>query len=388
MLDAVPAFRNHLPVRIHFGDGVVAGLADLVAGEGSSHPYVLVDGAVAGLAPLVEALDRVDERAAPAVRRETAVGEPSFESVEVIVAELRETGSDAIVAIGGGSTLDTAKAARLAFTQGGPLRRYVGAAVPIKPPSVPLVVVPTTAGTGSEVTGGAVLFDRETGRKTGIADPLLRAQHALVDPELMHDLPREPTLYSGVDALAQALSPTVTTTRTPIAVAIGLEGTRLAASALPVVARDGAHRAARSQMACASLLAGLAMNISECGSEHWLAHPLGVRFGLPHGLTVGLVLAEAMEIDRRVAPERFERIADAMGAPQTGAGDGSRAVSAVRALLAEIGFPTLSSVGARGRDLPLLADDAMAGWIPVTPHEWTHEYVLDAYRAALSLERR
>lgn len=388
MLEAVPAFRNHLPVRIRFGDGVVAGLAELLAGEGSSRPYVLVDAAVVGLTPLVETLDRVEERTGSVARRVAAAGEPSFESVEAIADELREAAPDVIVAIGGGSVLDTAKAARLSFTQGGPLRRYVGGAVPIEPPSVPLVVVPTTAGTGSEVTGGAVLFDRETGRKTGIADPLLRARHALVDPELTHGLPREPTLYSGVDALAQALAATVTTTRTPIAVAIGLEATRLATEALPIVARDGADRAARSRIACASLLAGLAMNISECGSEHWLAHPLGVRLGLPHGLTVGLVLAEAMEIDRSAAPERFDRIADAMGAPQTGGGDGSRAVSAVRALLAELGFPTLASTGARDRDLPLLADDAVAGWIPVTPHDWTRENVLDAYRAALSLERR
>jgi alcohol dehydrogenase len=95
-----------------------------------------------------------------------------------------------------------------------------------------------------------------------------------------------------------------------------------------------------------------------------------------------------MEIDRHAAPERFERIADAMGAPGSDLPDGSRAVSAVRTLLAEIDFPTLSSSGVRDQDLSLLADDAIAGWIPVTPHEWTREDVLAAYGAALSLEQR
>jgi alcohol dehydrogenase len=386
--EVIAPFRNHLPVRIRFGEGCVAELADILASEGRSRPYLLLDGAVAELRALGPALARVEERVGAAICRKASAGEPTFESAETIGAELRDAAPDAIVAIGGGSVMDTAKAARLVFTQGEPLRRFLEGGAVVQPPAVPLVTVPTTAGTGSEVTGGAVLHDAETGRKRGIADPLLRAQHALVDPELTVDLPREPTAYSGIDALAQALAPTVTTSRTPIGNAIGLEATRLATGALPVVARDPANRAARSQMACASLLAGLAMNISECGAEHWLAHPFGARFGLAHGLTVGLMLAEAMEIDRHAAPERFERIADAMGAPGSDLPDGSRAVSAVRTLLAEIDFPTLSSSGVRDQDLSLLADDAIAGWIPVTPHEWTREDVLAAYGAALSLEQR
>ena len=122
----------------------------------------------------------------------------------------------------------------------------------------------------------------------------------------------------------------MTDSRKPIGTAIALEAIHLAARALPAVVADGENRAARQEMACASLMAGLAMNISDCGSEHSLAMTLGGRYGLPHGLTVGLVLAESMDVDRRGAPELFERIADALGEPADGTHDGSRAVRGVR----------------------------------------------------------
>lgn len=388
VLDEIPPFRNHLPIRVQFGEGTLAGLVDVLDAEEASRPFVLVDPGVAKLPSVVSVLQEVSRVVGPATVRTADRGEPSFESAEEIGQELADASPDALIAIGGGSVMDTAKSARLALTQRVPLRRFLGGAVAAEAPAVSLVTVPTTAGTGSEVTGGAVLHDSETGSKVGIADPLLRAQHAIVDPELTHGLPAEPTMYGGIDALAQGISATVTTPHTPIGDAIGLEAARLAYAALPAVLADGSDRVARTQMACASLMAGLAMNISECGSEHWLAHPLGARFDLPHGLTVGLVLAESMDVDRAAVPERFERVASALGARDDGSRDGTRAVSAVRALLAEIGFPTLRSAGLDETDLPDLAEEAIAGWIPVSPREWTRQDALAAYEAALSTERR
>ena len=175
-----------------------------------------------------------------------------------------------------------------------------------------------------------MITDQETDRKAGIANPYLRAQHALVDPALTYALPPAPTMYGGVDALAQALAATVIRASTPIGDAIGLEAVRLAGEALPAVLRDGADTAARSRMMCASMMAGLAMNISDCGSEHPIAQAIGGRFHLPHGLTIGLVLAETMDFDRRAVPARFERVADALGEPDDGSGDGSRAVRGVQ----------------------------------------------------------
>src|SRR5262249_36286751 len=187
--------------------------------------------------------------------------------------------------LGGGSSMDTAKAARLVAGQGGPYLRFAGGGVSYEPPSIPLVCVPTTAGTGSEVSGGAVITDQATHVKAGIASPLLRAQHALVAPPLTHGLPPKLTAYTGIDALAQAIAALVVTARTPIGDAVGLEATRLAGRSLVRAVRDGSDADARSEMMCASLLAGLAMNISDCGSEHSIGQAIRGPLRLPPPLT-------------------------------------------------------------------------------------------------------
>ena len=226
--------------------------------------------------------------------------------------------------------MDTAKTARLCVDHGGPYAVWAAGGRAYAPPVLPLVLIPTTAGTGSEVSGGAVITNESTHIKAGIASPHLRAQHALVDPALTYGLPRAPTRDAGVDALAQAIAGVAVTARTPIGNGVGLEAVRIAATALPAVCADGSDHAARQQMACASLMGGLVMNISDCGSEHSIAQALGGAFGIPHGLTIGLVLAESMDHDRHAVPELFERIADALGEPQDSTGDGSRAVRGVK----------------------------------------------------------
>jgi alcohol dehydrogenase len=385
-LAEVGPFANHLPVRIRFGEGMAGTLGDVLRAEATGRPFVVVDETVQSLPRVEAALAGVDGELTRFVK---SPGEPTVADVEAAAAALRAADADAVVAIGGGSAIDTAKTARLLAGQGGPYLRFAGGGVPFEAPSIPLVAVPTTAGTGSEVSGGAVVTDEATGRKAGIASPWLRAQHALVDPALTWSLPASATAHSGVDALAQAVAAVVVVARTPIGNAIALEAIRLAGEALPAVVRDGSDRAARSQMACASLMAGLAMNISDCGSEHSIAQAIGGKLHLPHGLTIGLVLAETMDHDRRAVPELFERVADALGEPGDPSGDGSRAVRAVRRILAEIDFPTLGTVGVSESDLDELADAALGdSFITVSPEPWTRDDVLACYRSALELEHR
>ena len=379
----IPAFRNHLPVKIRFGDGVSADLASVLEEEGASRPFVIID---RGLDELIPGVARALAPLSGAVRFEKDAGEPTVELVESTGQRLTGSGCDAVVAIGGGSSMDTAKAARLVAGQGGPYLRFARGEAGYEPPSVPLICVPTTAGTGSEVSGGAVITDERTHVKAGIASPLLRAQHALVDPVLTHGLPPKLTAYTGIDALAQAIAGLVVTARTPVGDAVGLESARRAGRTLVRCATDGRDAAARSEMACASLLAGLAMNISDCGSEHSLGQALGGRFGLPHGLTIGLVLAETMDRDRRFVPHQFERVADALGEPDDGSGDGSRAVRAVRRMLAELDFETLESVGVTEADLDGLAENALADYfISVAPAPWSKDEVIAAYRQGLAV---
>ncbi len=385
-MECIEPFRNHLPIRIRFGEGVVGSLAEVLRDEGASRPFVVIDEHVQGLPPVAVALGAAGSEAGRFVK---GAGEPSADEVDAAAAALNASGADSVVAIGGGSVMDTAKAARLVAAQGGPYLRFAAGGVAYEPPRIPLVTVPTTAGTGSEVSGGAVITNATTNTKAGIAGPLLRAQHALVDPELTYGLPPGPTGHSGVDALAQLIAATVVTVRTPIGDGIALEGVRLAAEALPAVVADGSNRAARIQMACASLLGGLAMNISDCGSEHSIAQAIGGRFHIPHGLTIGLVLAEAMEHDRTAVPELFERVADALGEPDDGSRDGSRAVRGVQRILREIDFPTLSSVGVTDDHLGELAGAALSDYfISLAPAPWTKADIVACYRAALAIDSR
>ena len=384
-VEHIDPFGNHLPVRIRFGEGVIGALGDTLETDGVRHAFVIIDEVVQKIPQVKAALDAAGRH----TRFVKGPGEPTVDDVHEAATALASAGADAVVAIGGGSAIDTAKAARLVAGQGGPYLRFTTGSVAYDPPTMPLVTIPTTSGTGSEVSGGAVITDLATDRKTGIANPYLRAQHALVDPELTYGLPSAPTMYAGVDALAQAIAAIVVTARTPIGNAIALEATRLAGRALPAVVADGSDRDARGQMACASLMGGLCMNISDCGSEHSIAQAIGGKFHLPHGLTIGLVFAETMNHDRRAVPELFERIADALGEPDDGSGDGSRAVRAVRRILAEIDFPTLGSVGVAEGDLDGLAAGAMEDYfITVSPEPWTKDDVIGCYREALAIERR
>jgi len=385
-MEAIARFSNCLPVQVTFGAGTLGELPAAAARLRARRAFALVDESVgalpevdAALAALAGECDVLVERAEP--------GEPSVERIDETGERLRVSGCDLVVALGGGSVIDTAKGARLVASARGPFRRFAwpGRPEPVPAPTLSLIAVPTTAGTGSEVTGGIVAVDRDAGRKVGAASPLNRADAAIVDPLLTRSVPREATMFCGVDALAQGLAAVVVQPHTPVGDAIGLEATRLAAAALPRVLQDLLDEGARSHMACASLLAGLAMNLSEAGTEHSLAHALGVVHGLPHGLAVGLVLAETMERDRVFVPARFERIADALGVAPAGAGDGARAVRGVRSLLAEVGFPTLSEVGVTDADVPELVDVTLDGWIPVEPGPWTRDDVAAAFRDALSV---
>jgi len=383
MSTTIPPFRNHLPVKIRFGDGVIAELAGVLADEGVRRPLVVIDRGLDGLVPSVaSALAGI----AGAQRFEKDAGEPTVDLVEQAAVALADAGCDGVVAIGGGSAMDTAKAARLVAGQGGPYLRFARGEATYEPSSIPLVCIPTTAGTGSEVSGGAVITDAATHTKAGIASPLLRAQHALVDPVLTHGLPRSITAYTGIDALAQAIAGMVVKVRTPIGDAIALEAIRMAGQALPAVCADGSDREARSQMACASLMAGLTMNISDCGSEHSLAQSIGGLLGLPHGLTIGLVLAESMDRDRRYAAAQFERVADALGAPQDGSGDGSRAVTAVRSILDTLGFETMEAAGVRPEHVETLAEKALEDYfITCAPAPWTAAEARAVYEQGLAL---
>jgi choline dehydrogenase len=375
----IDPFSFHLPVRIRFGEGAVAALPEVLAELGSHSAAAIVEAPVAAIPAVAGALAGLDVHL-------KEPGEPTVERVDDLVERLRAARPDAIVAVGGGSALDLAKAARAAYSQDVPFARLLAGEVAVAGPAIGLVTVPTTAGTGSEVSGGAVVVDHASCRKLGVASPLMRAQHALVDPLLTLGLPPGATMQTGADALAQAIGGVTVANGSPGSAALGLEACRHVAAGLPPAVADGGDRAARGRLCLGSLMAGLAMNLSDCGADHALGHALGGRLGLPHGLAVGLVLAETLDVDRRACPDALERVADALSEPPGGRADGSRAVRAVRRILAAIGFPTCAAAGVRETDVEGLVPIALEDYcLTLSPHAWTAQDIRGAYLQALSL---
>jgi alcohol dehydrogenase len=386
MLEPLAAFGNHLPIRIRFGDGEISRLPAILAEEGVQSTVVIIDRAVSEHPAIVKALNDSPGTITTWIKEP---GEPMTDEVAASAAVLADVKADALIAIGGGSAMDTAKAARLVYGSGIPYADWAAGKATYTESPVLFITVPTTSGTGSEVSGGIVVTDSETHLKTGIAHPTVRAKDAIVDPELTYGLPAAPTMYAGIDAIAQAIAAVAVTARSPIGNGIAFESIRYGVEALPTAIKNGSDAGARSRMAASSLLGGMCMNIADCGSEHSIAQAIGGKYGLPHGLTIGLVMAETMDVDRTAEPELFERIADAMGAPEDGTKDGSRAVKAAKALLKEIDFPTLRSTGVKEEDLPALAEAAMDDYfITVAPHTWTVADVLRCYQAAWAIEQR
>jgi alcohol dehydrogenase len=379
---AIPPFQSQLPVRISFGDGVVSELEGLVAGR---RAVVVVEEPVASVAAVADVLVRL-------TNAEVLVkpsGEPTVAQVDDAAALVTRVQPEVIAAIGGGSAIDLAKAARQSAEQGEPFARFCRGEVVVQPPTIELVAVPTTSGTGADVSGAAVAFDPERRRKIGFAHPLMRAQHSLVDPLLTVGLPRNATVYAGVDALAQAIDGVIVSNANPLSVAMGLEAVHHLSGGIERAAQDGGDLDARRSLALGSLMAGLAMNLSDCGADHALGHAIGSVLGLPHGLTVGLVLAEALEVNRPACAEKLDRVADAMGAPQEGRGDGSRAVRAVRELLARLQFPTADEAGVSAEHVDQLVDLALQDYcLTVNPRTWDAADIRQAYGEALAVASR
>ena len=390
-MENIEGFNNHLPVKVRFGEGKALTLPDVVLECGATKVFLMVDAGIEKFNPAAKiCIDNLLSHSNIAVTSfEKPPGEPTIDMVDDATRAFLASGSQAIIALGGGSIIDTAKAARLCAQLGVNFREFQSRKAEYPVPTVALIALPTSAGTGSEVSGGSVISDPAAGRKVGIANGNLRAQVAIVDPALTYSMPPTMTANTGIDALAQAIAGIIAKCSTPIGDAIGYEAIRMMTPALVGAYADGNDKSARAGMAAGSMMAGLTMNISDCTAEHSLGQAIGGLKHVPHGLTIGLVLVETLTREAKVVPAKMERVADAMGVPDDGSKDGSRAVGAVRKILAQLNFPVLSSLGFVEADIDNLADIALEDYfITQAPTPWSKEEVVEAFMSALKLEER
>jgi alcohol dehydrogenase class IV len=317
--------------------------------------------------------------------------EPDLDLIRAGVAQCREAHADVVIATGGGSALDAAKAiAILATNPGDPLEylEVVGRALPFSHNALPCVAVPTTAGTGSEVTRNAVLGSPEHGVKASLRHASMLPRVAVLDPVLTLDLPCSVTVASGLDALTQLIEPYVSARANPLTDAICLDGIRRVATALPRAVRNPADIDARSEMLYASLLGGIALSNAGLGVIHGFAGPVGGRYRAPHGAVCAALLPYGVAANLGALREQgasVDRYAN-VGAALTGR-DGASADDAVTALLelcGGLGVPGLATFGITEDALDsLAAQAAKASSMKANPVTLRHEQLVQILRQAL-----
>jgi len=296
--------------------------------------------------------------------------EPTVELIRSGVAVARATGCRVVVGIGGGSAIDAAKAIAALLTNPGDVFDYlevIGRGRPLAHPAVPCIAVPTTAGTGAEVTRNAVLLSTEHRVKVSMRSPLMLPRVAVVDPELTYDLPPAITASTGMDALTQLVEPFVSTRANPMIDAVCREGLRRVGRSLLRAYRDGRDACARTDMSLASLFGGLALANAGLGAVHGLAGPIGGMFPAPHGAVCAALLAHVMAANvlalRKSRPDaetlrRYHELGPLLtGHPDA---DAEGAVEWVRQVTAQLGIPPLRSYGLREEDLPGIVEKAQA----------------------------
>jgi len=295
-------------------------------------------------------------------------GEPTTELVREGTRQAREAGCDFVIGLGGGSSIDAAKAIAALLANGGDPLDYlevVGRGMPLLRPAAPSMAIPTTAGTGTEVTKNAVLASPEHGVKVSLRSPTMLPRVALIDPELTYSLSPETTASTGLDALTQLIEPYVSIRANPMTDALCREGMMRVARSLRRAFEAGDDVAAREDMALASMFGGLALANAGLGAAHGFAAPVGGRFDAPHGAVCAAFLPHVMLVNVGALLERqpdspslrrYDEVARILtGDPGAEAADG---VQWVRRLCDDLRVPTLAAYGIRPEDFPALVQKA------------------------------
>ncbi|RAS75532.1 iron-containing alcohol dehydrogenase [Priestia endophytica] len=289
------------------------------------------------------------------------VPEPPFENLEQLAAQIEGKGYDLLIGVGGGSALDITKVLSIMLTNKEDVREFVGIEK-VKNPGVPMILVPTTAGTGSEVTYNAIFTDTRDKVKKGIVSPYLLPSVAIVDAELTLSVPPAVTAATGMDALVHAVESYTAIRAGELTDGIALQAIKLISRSIRKAVYNGKDLKARENMAMGSLLAGISLGNAGVGAVHALAYPLGGKFKVPHGVANSLLLPFVMKYNAVADLKKFAEVAEALGENIEGLSlreAADRAVAALAQLSRDVGIPSsLKEVGVTASDIPALAEEA------------------------------
>jgi len=337
----VDIYEIMLPMRVCFGVGSVDILGDEVSKLAVKHALIVTDPGVyqAGLIdPVKEQLSKA--KVSVDIFSE-AEPEPTFPKLNMATEKLGKEGYDLLVGVGGGSSMDTAKGLSVLLAHGGKGQDYIGVNK-VPGPGIPIVTVPTTAGTGSEVTKAAVFDDPEKRSKFGIQSPYILARLAIVDPTLTYRCPQKVTAAAGIDALTHAIESYTSINASTFTDTLEIEAMRLIVGNLRAAVKNGSDKEARNHMAEGALFGGFGIAHAGGAAAHALSYPLGSRFHVPHGVTVGLLLPYVTEYNLSANLPKYATIAQMLGIKTQGLSlqqVAEQGIEAFKALAADVGIP-------------------------------------------------
>ncbi|HWR21865.1 MAG TPA: iron-containing alcohol dehydrogenase [Feifaniaceae bacterium] len=377
------SFDFLLPTKIRYGAGMLSILGEELAALNAKKVMVITDKGLVSTGMVKKAADLIEAAGIPYILYDEIEGNPKDYNVEDCAKKARKEAVDTLVAFGGGSPIDAAKAVAVLARQGGTARSYEGKGK-IKDDCLPILTIPTTAGTGSEVTFSSVITDTKEKFKFTIKSTAIAAKTAIIDPELTLSVPPHITAATGIDALTHAIEGYTAACTEPIAEAVGLYAVEYIVKSIVEAVKNGSNLEARDNMLMGSLLAGLSFSHADVASVHCMAEALGSMYDAPHGMCNAILLPYVMEYNLPAAEYKYAKIARAMGIREADdAGAAAQGIAHIRELSAEIGLPGIKALHVSPDDFERLAELSVKnGSNASNPRELTKEGYLALFRKA------
>jgi alcohol dehydrogenase class IV len=380
-------FTYELPTEIAFGMNVVNELPQWIAKLKGTRVFVISDPGVEQAGILAKVLDPLAKSDITIQTFTDVDREPDVKTITTATEVAKSFGADIVIGVGGGSAQDAAKAVAVMVNNEGKITDYAGLDK-LPNPGVPIICIPTTSGTGSEVTIWTVISEKDSNRKFGIGGKFLAPTLALCDPMLTVSLPGPMTAATGIDALTHALESFVNKATQPISEALSRESMRLIAKSLRKAVAQGDNLESRYDMLLASTIAAMAFNPTRLGLAHALCMPLGGKFKVPHGIANAILLPQVMEFNIVGNLEKFKEIAEIFGENTEGLTLREAAelsVKAIKKLNQDVGIPAgFAEYGVTEEDLDYIASEGMeSGNVLVNPRKPTLEDLKEIVRKSI-----
>ncbi|MGN0424838.1 MAG: iron-containing alcohol dehydrogenase [Acetatifactor sp.] len=379
-------FTFSVPQNIIVGEGSIARLPRVAGELGGKHAFIISGPHLDKMGIVKSCADALEKAGIQEDAFTETEGNPSVETVDKAVAAFRASGADFLIALGGGSPMDVAKAVGVLAKYGGSITEYEGGG---KVPGdiIPLIAIPTTAGTGSEVTAFSVITDHSRNYKLTVFSYKLIPKYAILDPSLVATAPASVAAACGVDAFVHALESYISKDASPFSDAMAEKAMELIGRNIRAYVADRRNTEAAEAMITGSLFAGIAFSWARLGDVHAMSHPVSAYFNVPHGVANAILLPVIVEYNGLADQGKYRKIYDYISRKTVPDGEFTpdMLVEELKALNRELGIPaSLSEVGVSEEKFEAMAEDAMkSGNIAVNPRSTTKQDVLKLYKKAL-----